>query len=314
MKLLRGLHSYVELAQGAVASIGNFDGVHLGHQQLIKSLQLKAQSMNLPSVIILFEPQPREYFQKDKAPPRLTSLREKLNLFRQFNVDYVFCIKFDELLASMDATDFAMKYLFKHLNIKFLMVGHDFKFGKNREGDIHLLHKLGTASGCHVDVFPEFMIANERVSSTKIRHALDEGNLKLAEEYLGRTYSVCGRVIHGAGRGREWGIPTANINMQRILLPLQGVFVVEVMIDNQIHQGVANIGKRPTVDGTKNVLEIHVLNFNQSIYGKLVQVFFLHKLRNEVKFVSIDQLIQQINQDIKATQQYFALNTKSNKL
>lgn len=305
MKLLRSVQQIPDFNKGVVATIGNFDGVHLGHQNLIRSLKVKANSLNLPLVLILFEPQPREYFHQDKAPERLSSLREKLDMLKLCNVDFVYCIKFDEQLAKTSAADFANKLLFTNLKVKYLLVGEDFHFGKNREGDITLLKSLGLEHSCDVQVHSNFYVDTEKVSSTKIRGALQDGDLSLASKYLGRTYSLCGRVIPGDGRGRQWGIPTANLSLHRLLLPLKGVYVVQARFASKVVQGVANVGRRPTVDGSKNILEVHLLNFDESIYGELMQVFFLHKLRDEVKFTSVDALITQIHNDIAAAKTFF---------
>lgn len=310
MKLLRGVQHPADFNKGVVATIGNFDGIHSGHQNLIKSLREKAEEMNLPLVVVLFEPQPREYFQKESSPPRLSSLREKLDMLRSCRVDYVYCIKFDDALATTTARDFAVKYLFNTLNVSFLLVGEDFRFGMERAGDIQLLRTLGLQYGCQIETCADFLIEHEKVSSTRIREALKQGDLNLAAKYLGRTYSLCGRVIRGDGRGRQWGIPTANLSLHRLSLPLLGVYVVQVRLGNRVVQGVANIGKRPTVDGTKNILEIHLLDFDDSIYGALLQVFFLHKLRDEVKFTSVDALITQIHNDIAAAKSFLNLNVQ----
>ncbi|MFJ1268118.1 bifunctional riboflavin kinase/FAD synthetase [Legionella lytica] len=305
MKLLRGIHHFSIFDKGVVASIGNFDGVHLGHQHLIKTLKAKAHALNLPLVLILFEPQPREYFQKEHAPARLSGLREKLDVLRRCQVDYVYCIKFDDAFAQTTATEFARNYLFSTLNIKHLLVGEDFRFGKNREGDVSLLQQLSSEYACDVVVYSDFCINEDRISSTKIRTALAAGELDTAAKYLGRTYSICGRVVHGAKRGRQWGIPTANIGLRRLSVPLQGVYAVEARLaSQQVVYGVANIGRRPTVDGTKCVLEVHLFDFEQSIYGELVQVFFLRKLRDEVKFTSVDALIEQIRDDIEVAKTF----------
>jgi len=308
MKLLRSVQYLADFEKGVVATIGNFDGVHLGHQSLIKALRAKADKMNLPLVLILFEPQSREYFQKDNAPARLSSLREKLDILRQCEVDFVYCVKFDSTLAMTTASEFAGDHLFSALKVKYLLVGEDFQFGKSREGNISLLRTLGAEYGCEVDTYHDFCIKNERVSSTKIRQALQDSNLDLVAKFLGRTFSLCGRVIRGDGRGRQWGIPTANLSLHRLSLPLHGVFVVQVNLGSKIVHGVANIGKRPTVDGTKNILEIHLFDFDDSIYGELLQVFFLHKLRDEVKFTSVDALIAQIHNDIAAAKVFLNLN------
>lgn len=303
MKLLRGIQHFSFFEKGVVATIGNFDGVHLGHQNLLKTLRQKADEFNLPLVLILFEPQPREYFQKENAPARLSSLREKLDVFRSSCVDYVYCFKFNEQLAQTSAADFA-RYLFSMIQVKFLLVGEDFRFGNRREGDVSLLKKIGVEYNSIVSIYSNFCLNEDRISSTKIRTALQQGDLNTAAKYLGRHYSICGRVLHGDGRGRQWGIPTANIALHRYSLPLKGVFVVQVLIGSEMQYGVANIGRRPTVDGSKNILEVHLFDFNESIYGELLQVFFLHKLRDEVKFTSVDALIAQIYLDINEAREF----------
>lgn len=305
MKLIRGIQHLADFNQGVVATIGNFDGVHLGHQHLIRTLRIKANALNLPLVLILFEPQPREYFLKDASPARLSSLREKLNVLKDCQVDYVYCIQFNEQLASTSPKDFASTLLFSMLQIKYLLVGEDFRFGRNREGDVNLLKRLGEQQGCEVQFCPDWCLADEKVSSTKIRMALLQGQLDLAARYLGRSFSLCGRVIRGDGRGRQWGIPTANLSLKRLSLPLQGVFVVEVLLGSSVVRGVANIGRRPTVEGVKNNLEVHLFDFDKSIYGEFLHVFFLHKIRDEVKFTSVEALIEQIHQDIESGKSFF---------
>jgi riboflavin kinase/FMN adenylyltransferase len=309
MKLLHGDKHFAAFNQGVVATIGNFDGVHLGHQNLIKRLRTQANNMNLPLVLILFEPQPKEYFQKEKAPARLSTLREKLNCLKNCGIDYVYCIKFNEQLAKTSANNFINHYLFNILKVVYLLVGEDFRFGKHREGDVALLQAIGSRNSCEVHVYPECRLQQERISSTNIRLALQQGNLLHAAQLLGRTYSICGRVIKGDGRGRQWGIPTANIGLQRLAIPVSGVFVVQVKWASKRVDGVANIGRRPTVDGSKNILEVHLLDFNQSIYGEFVEVFFLHKIRDEVKFTTVDALITQIHHDIADAKAYFDLST-----
>lgn len=310
MKLLRDVQQLDALGKGVAASIGNFDGVHLGHQHLIHSLRIKANEMGLPVLLILFEPQPAEYLHKDKSPARLSTLREKLDVLRQCQVDYVYCIKFNERLLQTSASDFANHYLFSLLKVNYLLVGQDFRFGKNREGDVALLKVLGAEQGCEVRVFQDFCLKEERISSTKVRNALQHHAFTLAEKYLGRPYSICGRIVKGDGRGRQWGIPTANLSLHSWSLPLKGVFVIEAHWKEKILYGVANIGTRPTVDGTKNILEVHLFDFDQSIYGQLIQVFFLHPLREEIKFDSLDALISQIHQDIKAARTFLKSHHK----
>lgn len=305
MKLIRGFSHMPSFNQGVVATIGNFDGVHVGHQHVISTLKQKASEKQLPLMLILFEPQPLEYFLKDNAPARLSSLRDKLAVLRNYQVDYVCCVRFNQKLAQTPADDFAKTYLFSKLQLKYLLVGEDFRFGQNREGDVQRLKALGHQAGCEVHSCSHWCLSDEKVSSTRIREVLQAGQLELAAHLLGRTYSLCGRVIPGEGRGRQWGIPTANIRLKRQNLPLRGVFVVEVRLGSKFVRGVANMGRRPTVDGTRNSLEVHLFDFNKSIYGEFMEVFFLHKVRDEVKFTSVEALIDQINQDIELGKAFF---------
>lgn len=306
MKLLRGLTKLPDFAKGSVATIGNFDGVHLGHQALLKVLREQANKLQVPLVVLLFEPQPAEFFRPEQAPARLTSLREKLAVLKQCKVDYVLCLKFNRNLALMSAQDFAQDYFFSLLKSKYILIGEDFHFGQGRMGNASLLQKLGIREGCVVQTFPDFSIENNRISSTKIRDALAQGKLEYASGLLGRSFSLCGRVIRGDGRGRQWGIPTANLSMHRLMLPLKGVFCVQLRrAQGEWIKGVANLGSRPTVDGTKNILEIHLFDFDADLYGEMLEVFFLHKLRDEVKFSSVDALIEQIHNDVAAAKAEF---------
>lgn len=305
MKLLRGSQSFSAFNSGTVATIGNFDGVHRGHRALLSELRKEATRLRLPMIVILFEPQPGEFFYKKKAPSRLSGLRDKLDVLRQAGVDFVYCLKFDKQLSAMSAVGFAEDILFSLLCVKSLLIGADFKFGKNREGDVSLLKKIASKYAASINIFTDFSINSERVSSTKIRNALSEGDLHYAQDLLGRPYSMCGRVAHGDGRGRKWGIPTANLNLQRITLPLKGVFCVRIQRNGKPDEyGVANIGSRPTVDGSKNILEIHLFDFNETIYGELLHVYFIKKIRNEERFSSLDLLIAQIHNDIKMAKEF----------
>lgn len=300
MKLLRGIKHLDLLPDGVAATIGNFDGVHRGHQALIAALCQRAKNLACPVLVILFEPQPGEYFRGAQAPARLMSLREKLHVFRKLGVDYVCCLKFNTTLAHMSAENFAEQVIFKSLRVNYLLMGGDFRFGQDRLGDVDLLVQIGKKHHCQVESFPDFQMEKERVSSTGIRNALDQGQLDVAAACLGRFYSILGRVIKGDGRGRQWGIPTANIALQRELIALTGVFCVQVRRkDNSVYHGVANIGKRPTIDGScKLSVEVHLFDFDDSLYGEMLQVVFLKKLRDEVKFNSVSALIEQIHQDI----------------
>ncbi len=293
-------------SDGLVATIGNFDGVHLGHQALLAHLHVKAAQQHRPAAVVLFEPQPAEFFMRKEAPARLTSLREKVALIKQSQIDYVYCLRFNEALAAMSPEVFAEQIIFSRLNVKWLLVGRDFRFGKDRRGDVNLLMVIGRRHGCTVVVFPDLIFQNHRVSSTLIRQYLAQGQLSHASLFLGRVYSLQGRVVYGQGIGQQWGIPTANIRISRLNSPLNGIFCVQVRrADGALLQGVASLGTRPTVGGKTVVLEVNLFDFNDNLYGELLHVSFLHRLRDEVKFASVDELIQQIHHDIKNAKNYF---------
>ncbi|MCA0404332.1 MAG: bifunctional riboflavin kinase/FAD synthetase [Proteobacteria bacterium] len=309
MKLLRCKDSSL-FQIGSVATIGNFDGIHLGHQLLLKQLKAKALELGLPSVVVIFEPQPNEYFNKEKPTARLTTLREKIKILKEYQIDYVLCLKFDNKLAAMLASDFVEHYFLSFLKLRYLLVGADFHFGFKRSGDVAYLQNIASRSNFTVEVFSDFKINEGRVSSTRVREQLKNGNLNEAALLLGRRFSLLGRVIKGKQLGRQWGIPTANIAMHRPTLPLGGVFCVLVKRENQkeLLKAVANLGKRPTLDGVKTILEIHILDFADDIYGEMLEVFFIHKLRDEQRFDSIDALIAKIQQDIIEAKNYFTFN------
>ena len=307
MELIRGLQNIRSKHCGCVATIGNFDGVHLGHQAVLGQLAEKAAELNLPTTLITFEPQPMEYFVPDKVPARLTRFREKILVLQRYSVDRVCCLSFNNKLAKLSAEDFIEQVLVQKLGIKYLVVGDDFRFGANRTGTFEMLVEAGKRYGFQVVSMHTFEIDNERVSSTRIRSALEKGEMSNAEKLLGRRYRMSGRVAHGEKLGRELGFPTANIHLHRQASAIQGIFIVEVFgLNEEPLQGVASIGTRPTVNETKALLEVFLLDFNQDIYGRHIQVSFLKKLRDEEKFDSLDELIEQIQLDVEQAQAYFA--------
>jgi len=291
---------------GCVATIGNFDGVHLGHQLVLGQLTEQAAQMGLPTLVITFEPYPQEYFRPEQSPPRLTRLREKLRILARFAIDKVLVLRFTRSLAQMSAEDFIDDILVKGLGIRYLVVGDDFHFGAGRRGDFAMLQQAGERYGFQVVHMHTFALDNERVSSTRIREALKDGELGLAEKLLGRVYRMCGRVAHGDKRGRLIGFPTANIHLHRNATPVQGVYAVELFgVENEPVHGVANVGTRPTIDGTKSLLEVHLFDFSADIYGQYVNVDFLHKLRDEEKFDSFEALKEQILKDADNARAFF---------
>jgi len=307
MELIRGLQNIRPKHHGCVATIGNFDGVHLGHQAVLGQLAEKAAELCLPTTLITFEPQPMEYFIPDKVPARLTRFREKMLALQRYSVDRVCCLSFNKKLARLSAEDFIQQVLVEKLGVKYLVVGDDFRFGMNRKGNFDMLVAAGKKYGFQVVSMHTFKIDSERVSSTRIRAALEKGDMAAAEKLLGRRYRMSGRVAHGEKLGRELGFPTANIHLHRHASPVQGIFVVEVFgLDEEPLKGVASVGTRPTVNETKALLEVFLLDFDQDIYGRHIQVSFLKKLRDEEKFDSLDELIEQMQRDVEQAQAYFA--------
>lgn len=306
MELIRGLHNLRPRHRGCVATIGNFDGVHLGHQAVIGQLAERAAELRLPALVMLFEPQPQEYFRPEQAPARLMRLREKLLALRRYAVDRVLCVRFDARFATLDADVFVEQILVGALGVRYLVVGDDFRFGAKRRGDFAMLKRAGERQGFQVVNMHGFSVDGERVSSTRIRVALAAADLEAAEKLLGRRYRMSGRVAHGRKLGRTLGIPTANIHLHRHNSPLRGIFVVEMYgLEGEPLPGVANIGTRPTVDGTEVILEVHLLDFDREIYGAHVSVEFLHKLRDEKRFDSVEAMRIEILNDIACARRYF---------
>ncbi len=307
MELVRGLHNLRPQHHGCAATIGSFDGVHLGHKAVLEKLSDEGRARNLPVTLITFEPQPREYFSPGSTPPRLTRFREKLEALQSCSVDRVVCLRFSDALAALTADQFIQQLLIDGLGVKYLVVGDDFRFGKNRKGDKALLQQSAGLHGFQLGTLEDFEMGGQRVSSTRVREALESGDLGTARTLLGRSYSMCGRVAHGDKRGRTIGFPTANIFLHRASVPVSGVFAVEMLgIDDAPIPGVANVGTRPTVDGSRALLEVHLFDFARDIYGHHVQVRFVKKLREERKFDSFEHLKQQIQLDSGQARAFFS--------
>lgn len=304
MQILRGLTSPDN--QPLALTIGNFDGVHLGHYALLERLRLAAGERDLATAVIVFEPHPREFFTPDQAPTRLTNLREKLERFAAFGLNRVHVCRFNQKLAQTSAADF-IDALYRELGAKYVLIGDDFRFGNARGGDFALMEKKGMQQGVTVKSMSSVLQDGVRISSTGVRLALSEGNLRLAHRYLGRPYSISGHVEHGEKVGRKLGYPTANVQLKHNRPPLSGIFVVRVSIEGgERIDGVASLGVRPTVQQKgKPVLEVHLFDFAQEIYGKHLQVDFLHKLRDEMKFSGLENLTKQIALDVEQAKDWF---------
>lgn len=309
MKLIRGLHNLRPQHSSQVATIGNFDGVHRGHQKVINKVIKRAQDRQQKSTLICFEPLPREYFLGEDAPARLTPLRDKFYLLKKMGVDQLLVLDFNEKMANMPATDFVKTVLVDGLQIKRLKVGDDFKFGLKREGNFELLEQMGLKHGFKVLNTHTLRDNDDRVSSTLIRQALQLDDLERVAELLGRPFSMGGIVIHGDKRGRQLGFPTANISIARRVSPVRGVYAVEVHgIEKQALPAVANIGTRPTVGGSGFLIEAHIFDFNGDIYGRRIEVILKQKIREEKKFDGLDELVAQIAHDKQTAQHYFGID------
>ena len=305
MQILRGLYS--PDTQPVAITVGNFDGVHLGHQALLDELKQAARARGLQTAVVIFEPHPREFFTPDQAPARLTSLREKLQYFAALEIDRVHVCRFDARFAQMTATDF-IKSLHEQLFASFVLIGDDFRFGKGRIGDFALMEKAAAVQGFDVKAMRSVVHDGVRISSTAVRAALAAGQLRTAQRYLGRHYSMSGRVVHGDQVGRKLGFPTANIQVRHPRLPLSGIYVAQVHAEGLgVLQGAASMGVRPTVkNDAKPTLEVHLFEFDQQIYGKHLRVEFLQKLRDEAKYPDLATLTKHIAMDVENAKQWFA--------
>ena len=306
MQLIRGLHNIRPEHRACVATIGNFDGVHLGHRTILEALRQQAFELGVRLCVITFEPQPREFFQGLDAPPRLSSLREKLTLLEEAGVDQVLCLPFGARLQNLEPDDFVMKVLVQGLSIRYLIVGDDFCYGRDREGNFAHLRTMGDQHGFEVCDTRTVCIDMDRISSTRIRSLLAAGDMDTSEKLLGRPFTMMGRVVKGQQLGRTLGFPTANIRVCRKRLPLKGVFAVRAWLDGRSYEAVANLGRRPTVNAKIPMLEVHLLDFKGDLYDHTLRVEFVEKIRSEKKFESLDALQEAIAEDISTARGVFA--------
>lgn len=305
MRVFRGVPARADTP--VALTIGNFDGVHLGHRAMIARLSQAARSRGLPVAVMTFEPQPQEFFAPDQAPARLTSLREKLEILRDCGVDRVYVCRFGFRFAQLTAEEFITRILKDGLAVRWLLVGDDFRFGARRAGDYNLLKTASIEAGFEVEAMHSVEVGGVRVSSTAIRACLERGDLDGAERLLGRRYSITGRVVDGDKLGAKIGYPTANVQLKRLRAALSGIFVVEVEgLQAEPLPGVASLGVRPTVkERGKPTLEVHLFDFDERIYRRRITVRFLEKLRDELKFSDLDSLVAQIDLDAAAARDYF---------
>lgn len=296
MELLRGIHTLTAKHRPSVVSIGNYDGVHLGHQHVINTLLLESDKRSAPSTVVTFEPLAKEFFMPDSVV-RLTTIEERAELLFALGVDRVLCIDFTADFAAYSPLGFVDDVLIKGLDVQYLCVGDDFRFGKDRAGDFNFLRNLGRERGFDVNAHDTFEISGERVSSGRVRDALLNDDFSLAETLLGRPYSISGSVAKGEQMGRTIDYPTANIVLPEMVLPVNGVYAVKAELEGVEIDGVANVGKRPTVNGRENRLEVHLFDFDRDIYDLTLKVRFIERIREEQRFDSFEALKTQIHQD-----------------
>ncbi len=305
MELIRGRQNISSSTKPSVVSIGNFDGVHLGHLQLIEMLHKEAHRAGVPATVLTFDPHPHEFFSAATALPRLSTFREKLEQLSKAGVDKVVCLRFNALLARTSAEDFVREYLINGLGVRALIVGDDFRFGRNRNGDFTLLQEMGRQAGFAVSSVETFIVDGHRVSSSRIRQILQDADFRLAERLLGRPFAISGRVAHGDKRGHTWGFPTANLMLRHSNLPVGGVYAATVSRrEGEKLHGVVNVGFRPTVGGKRFLVEVHLLDHDENIYGQRLTVEFRHKMRPEKHFESFDHLKVQIGRDIEQARKF----------
>ncbi len=300
MSIFSEFSSFKAEYDACVATIGKYDGLHLGHQHVVESLRAIAKARNLPSVVILSEPHPEEYFAGDKAPPRLSRFQDKVDFLLSNGVDAIYKMTFDKALCELSALDFIQQFLVDGLHVSTLIVGDDFRFGHKRSGDFSLLQEKGLELGFEVLREEPCLVEGERVSSTLVRQALMQGDFEAVRNYLGRNYVITGKVEEGKKLGRELGIPTANLMLESSKLPLHGIFSVKVQHEDRTLLGVASVGYNPTVENIDiPKLEVFLFDFDEDIYGETLHVEFVQKLRDEKTFDNLDALKTQMEKDIE---------------
>ncbi|MDN5370536.1 MAG: riboflavin kinase / adenylyltransferase [Shewanella sp.] len=298
MELIRGIHNIQTRHRGCVLTIGNFDGVHRGHAEVIANLVKKARQLELPATLMTFEPQPQELFAGQNAPARISLLRDKIALLAELGVDRLLCVRFDKKFAQLPPEQFIESLLVDKLGVRYLVVGDDFCFGQQRRGNFDMLKQAGEQHGFAVVNTDSFLVGDQRVSSTMVRDALAKGNLELTRRLLGHPFTLSGRVVHGQQLGRTLGFPTANIALKRQVVPVRGVFAVRLSWPGSTpFDGVANVGFRPTVKGQNCLLEVNLFDFSGDLYGQRVEVELVAKIRDEKPFHSLDALQKQIMND-----------------
>ncbi|MDE5431137.1 bifunctional riboflavin kinase/FAD synthetase [Elizabethkingia meningoseptica] len=305
MKIVKNIAEYSD-AMGLTMSLGMFDGVHKGHQEIIKKLKKSGEADHLEPALLTFWPHPRKVLQPETEIKLLNTLDEKLHLLESFGIQKVFLQEFNDDFRNLSGEEFVKQILLEKLHMKHIIIGYDHHFGKNKSGNFQLLEEMAADNGFVVEETQAVLVDELAVSSTKIRNALAEGNIQTANQFLGYHYPVSGKVVQGKQIGRTIGYPTANIDVDPIkLLPKNGAYIVDVLLNGQHYKGMLSVGTNPTVNGTKKTTEVHILDFDQDIYGEHITVYFRDYLHDEIKFESLEKLIERLDEDKQLTINFF---------
>lgn len=300
MRLVRHLSDipYRDIQNGSIVTVGSFDGLHLGHEQLLARLRSTAEERGMVSVVMSFEPTPKEFFSAERPPARLMRFREKYDGLKDRGIDVFYCPRFSQAMRGISGPDFIRRILIHGLNAKHVVIGDDFRFARRREGDIALLQRISGPLDYTVEQLPSVIVEGTRVSSTSIREACESGQMERASALLGRPYRMSGRIVRGEQVGRSLGYPTANVDLRRRQSAVMGIFAVRVSgLDGGPCDGVASVGSRPTFNGTKPLLEVHLFDFDEDIYGRYIHVDFVARLRGQKKYENVDDLVAQMHVD-----------------
>jgi len=311
MRLIRHTEDlpFAELEAGSIVTIGAYDGLHLGHEKLLERVRIAAAARGLPTVVMSFEPTPREFFSAASPPARLMRFGEKFAALAAHSIDYFYCLRFDAKMRDISATSFMRQIIVHNLCARHLVVGDDFRFAQKREGTIEHLKRAGSALDFVVEQVPSIIVDDVRVSSTAIREALWAGDLQKASTLLGRPYRMSGRIVMGDKVGRKLGYPTANVDLRRRQSAVMGIFAVRIEgLPGGPKDAVASVGTRPTFDGTKPLLEVHIFDFDEDIYGELIHVDFIARLRSEIKYDKVEELVAQMHRDADNAKSILAAN------
>lgn len=303
MNIIHDLKEIKAVPRHTVATIGNFDGVHLGHRAIFRRVVAEARRMQGTAAVITFNPHPLKLLAPDKAPLLINTYAERERLIAASCIDLLVCLPFTTELAALPATTFVEDILLRSLGIKHLIIGYDYAFGHNRQGNADFLQDCGTRYGFTVEVLPPISLNQEVYSSTRIRQLLQKGEVEAASVQLGRHFTLEGEVVHGAGRGKNLGFPTANLRTEKEILPQEGVYAVKVRHLGTLYDGVVNIGRNPTFGGSELTVEVHLLDLEKSLYGETLRIYFLHRIRGEVRFATVSDLCSAIRADIDHARQ-----------